>query len=40
VLDERIDGQDLAGLQVHADGDGELRVLAKAVICGGHGAER
>ena len=28
VLDERVDRQDLAGLQVHADLDGELGVLA------------
>ena len=40
VLDERVHGQDLAGLQVHADVDGELRVFAETVLCGGHGAER
>jgi hypothetical protein len=40
VLDERVHGQDLAGLQVHADLDGELRVFAETVLCGGHGAER
>ncbi len=40
VLDERVDAQDLAGLQVHADVDGELGVLAETVVCGGHGAQR
>ena len=40
VLDERVDSEHLAGLQVHADLDGELRVLAETVLCGGHGAER
>ena len=38
VLDERVDSQHLAGLQVQADVDGELRVLAETVLCGGHGA--
>jgi hypothetical protein len=40
VLDERVHRQDLAGLQVHANPDGEVGVLAEAVVCGRHGGER
>ena len=34
VLDERVDTQDLAGLQVQADADCELGVLLEAIVCG------
>jgi hypothetical protein len=40
VLDQRVDGQDLARLKIHADVDGKLGVLTETVLCGGHGAQR
>jgi hypothetical protein len=38
VLDEGVDAEDLAGLQVEADLDGESRVLVEPVV--GHGRAR
>ena len=40
VLDERVDTQDLAGLQVQTDADRELGVLLEAIVGGVHGGER
>jgi hypothetical protein len=40
VLDQRVDAEDLARLQVYADLDGQARIVLEALVGSGHGGER